>query len=115
MESSRVSRSDSNLWLIGPIAEFITGRRLPTNKQVLSCFFYHHISKKKTIHESAICAVNKVICFWQEARIPTKPVQHTVKKLEKYVNSYQLLKKNNKKTDSRKPETKRRRVSNKPR
>lgn len=86
------------MWLIGPTAEVITGRRLPTNKQVLSCFFYHHISEKKTIHESAICAVNKVVSFWQEAKIPTKPVQHTIKKLEKYVNSYKLLKKNKNRT-----------------
>lgn len=100
MKSSRVSRSDNNMWLIGPTAEVITGRRLPTNKQdgafmlLLSPYF----RRKKTIHESAICAVNKVISFWQKAEIPTKPVQHTIKKLEKYINCFKLLKKIKKRT-----------------
>ena len=46
-ECSIKIRSKTSIWLIGFEEVEITGRKLPSNKQVLSVFFHHHKTLKK--------------------------------------------------------------------
>jgi len=59
---------------------------LPTNRDVVKTFFYHHEVCKKTIPESAKCTSDELMAIWMKARIPTTYQQHIVKE-------YSLIKK----------------------
>jgi len=75
----------------------ITGSKLPSHRQVLSFFFYHHISKKNTIKDSATTVVNELSIFWKKAKIPIICKDIAIAKGEKLYKHYQSLKKESKK------------------
>ena len=100
-ECSIKFRSKTSIWLIGSEEVEITGSKLPSNKQVLSVFFHHHKTLKKTIHKSAMVVVQMVATFWNKACIPVQPEHHAVSKLEKLREKWVKLKKNaNRKTET---------------
>lgn len=75
--------------LIGNVSHQITGAKLPSNKQVLQVFFYNmrFVCVKPNAKESAKLAVDAVLIFWQQARIPTMRKDHCIEKLlQKYEN-----------------------------
>jgi hypothetical protein len=88
------TRSITNVWLIGPAKETITGMKLPTNRQVLSVFFNQHLMHNKTIRTSAHYAVQAAFDLWTMANIPTTIQRNAVAKLEKVFDRWQRLKKN---------------------
>lgn len=92
------TRKTSVIWLVGAEEARITGSKLPSNKQALSVFFYHHRTLLKTVHESAVLVVKEVVSFWNKARIPVRPQHHAVKQLESLFETWQKLKKNSKRT-----------------
>ena len=77
------TRSKASLWLLGTEETEITGTKLPSKKQVLCVFAYHHNTlKKKNIHESATTVIGEVHVFWDKALVPVRPQHHAVKQLE---------------------------------
>lgn len=95
MESSVPSTSASKrgIWLIGGVTERLTGSKLPSNRQVLSRFFYLHTLEKKTIQESATVTAEELLTFWAKARIPTRQKQHIINKIKEQHQKWQGLKK----------------------
>ena len=60
--------------------------KLPSNHEVLGAFFCLHNKEKKTIRETSTETVRQVQAIWMEnTRIPVKPEQHSIKKLENSV------------------------------
>jgi len=59
MDSDTSVSSTRSIWLIGGVSEKLTGSKLPSNRQVLSHFFYLHKLEKKTIQESAAIMAEK--------------------------------------------------------
>lgn len=87
-------RSKSAVWLIGFEEDKLNGSKLPSNRQVLSVFFYHHRSLKKPIHDSSRDVIREAVKFWDKARIPIQPEHRAVLKLEKLHEKWIKLKKN---------------------
>ena len=92
--SSRKLRKDFHVCLVGYISNQIVGAKLPSNRQVLSVFFYNVRVVKLTTKESAILVIQEVSIFWQKARIPTKRSDHCVEKLLKLYDEWKGLQKN---------------------
>ena len=68
--------------LVNDYEENIKGSKLPSNKQVL-CFFQHnHNMLHETVRDSATKTVEKVLEFWNRARIPIHHKQDCFKKLD---------------------------------
>lgn len=84
----------SDIYLVGTEYSQILGEKLPSNKQVLSVFFYNHNIVKLTIRESAFLAIKEATVFWSKAKIPTRDKQRCVEKLEKLHNEWLLIYKN---------------------
>lgn len=70
----------------------ISGAKLPSIRQVLKLFLYHH--KAKTIRDRARSVSEEVLKFWEIAKILTKKLKHVVTKVEKDYKQYLNLKKN---------------------
>lgn len=96
-----LTRSATDIWLIGPVSEHIHGMKLPTYHQVLSIFFHQHKVLGKTIRDSSRCAVREVLHMWSLARIPTTIERNAIEKLEDVFYRWQKLKKNiNRRTET---------------
>ena len=72
VEMKTHTRSESTMWLIGPTSDIIIGSKLPSTKQTLSTFFYHHWQNKDTIHRSAIYVAKEVMVFCQKQEFRPK-------------------------------------------
>src|SRR6218665_3325061 len=88
------TRSKSAIWLIGFEEDKLNGSKLPSNRQVLSIFFYRHNSLKETIHDSSRDVIREAVQFWDKARIPIQPEHRAILKLEKLYKKRVKLKKN---------------------
>ena len=86
------TRSQTDIWLIGPETESLTGRRLPSKKEVLQVFFF--MKKTNSVKISAKLVTDQLLDFWHRARIPTKQPYHIVSHVEKLFDKYCKLKKN---------------------
>ena len=87
-------RKDDELYLLGHKKESLTGCKLPSNGDVLRVYL-HRMEQKGTVkHDAAVHTVKEVSDFWEKARIPIRPFQHAVKKLEDMVCKWEALKKN---------------------
>ncbi|MEL6606429.1 MAG: hypothetical protein AAFP20_24820, partial [Cyanobacteria bacterium J06614_10] len=87
-------------YLLGP-SDKLAGNKLPSNKQAICRFLYIHVQEKKTVREASTAVIREVVQFWERARIPTKPQQHAIKKMESLFEEYKCLKKHkNRKTDT---------------
>lgn len=86
-------RKSRNFYLL-PSNDDITGAKLPSNQQVLSYFLHRHKELKETIRAASTATVDKLIEFWNRARIPTRHKQDIIKKVEKTFSEWQALKKN---------------------
>ena len=69
-----------NVYLLGRYEDDIKGAKLPSNEQVLCFFLYNHNKLNLTIKESATKTVEKVIEFWDKARIPIRYKYDCLKK-----------------------------------
>ena len=99
--SGIVVRKKTAVWLIGAQEDKLTGSKLPSNKQVLSLFFYKHKTLKQPIRESARVVVREAAVFWDKARIPIRPEQHAIAHLEQLHHQWLLLQRNaSRKTDT---------------
>ena len=97
--SVKLRSSKKSVFLIGDVKHQITGSKLPSNGQVLAVLFYNIREVNLTVNESAILTIRECTIYWDKARIPTKSIPNSVKKL---VNLYQVwrnLQKNAQKTE----------------
>lgn len=71
--------------LVGNVSHQITGSKLPSHKQVLQVFFYNmrfvYLRKPSNAKDSAKLAMQSVMIFWQQARIPTRRIDHCIEQL----------------------------------
>lgn len=92
--TSRITlRKDDEIYLVDNIEEKILGSKLPSNKQVLSVLLFNLRKVKFSLRDSATSAVDKVLIFWQKARIPTKRKDKCADKVEKLYNDLRDLEK----------------------
>ena len=90
------TRSKTQVFLLGTAEETITGSKLPSSKQVLLHFCYHHLDKKKTVREAAAETLAAVTPFWERAHIPTQKQQRAQDKIVRLHQQWWAIKKNQK-------------------
>lgn len=86
-------RSNSTVYLIGNIERDILGSKLPTNRQVLSVYFFNLRELHLNRANSARDAIRKVIVFWERARIPTSSINWSTKKLLQLYDKWRAVSK----------------------
>lgn len=87
-------RMADDLYLIGKIEGDILGAKLPSNRQVLSFYFYNTKVLNLSKIKSEDVVAEKVASFYDKARIPTALPHNNRLKVEKLVGEYSNLKKN---------------------
>lgn len=88
-------RKDSNLYLIGNIDHQIIGAKLPSNKQVLSVYFYNTRVAILSAVDSEKLIAEDVAIFYNKARIPiARTKNNNVLKVRRLVNEYKDIQKN---------------------
>ena len=93
-QSLPLTRSKTDVWLIGQPEPHLPENVLPTTADVLKTFFYFHKLSKKTISESASLTANQLIDVWNKARIPMTYQPHVVSKIKSLGAEYILMTKN---------------------
>jgi hypothetical protein len=86
-------RGQSTFYLVGPVNPVILGSKLPSNRQALGLYLYHHFEQKKVSKIALKTAICEVMQWWQRASIPTPAIQHCQTKLEKLMTVWKGLKK----------------------
>lgn len=84
-------KADENLRqidLIGNVSHQIVGAKLPSIRQVFQVLCYNTRFVKLDAKKSAELAVNAVLIFWNQARIPTREHHKCVTKLLKLHEEY---------------------------
>lgn len=94
-------RKDSNLYLIGCIDHQILGAKLPSNRQVLSVYFYNTRVAKLNKSESATLVAEEVSIFYSKARIPVAKSYNNSLKVQRLVDEYKDLQKNSSRTNEK--------------
>ena len=92
--SAHKLRKDFHVTLVGSIPNQMVGAKLPSNRQVLSVFFYNVRVVNLTTKESAALVIQEISIFWQNARIPTRRTDHCVDKVLKLYDEWKGLQKN---------------------
>lgn len=98
----------NSIFLVGFETSQISERKLPTNRQVLSLFFYKHKCLKLTIRQSATEVAKNVIKIWAEFNLPIVKLFYVMSKIECLFREWKNLSKsrNNKKTVAKKKQRK---------
>lgn len=95
------TRSQTNVYLLGSVADNITGSMLPSGKQALRFFLHQHLDRALTIKEAAAATITTVGAFWERARIPMQKEQRARDNIIRLHEQWRLLKKNrNRPTDT---------------
>ena len=76
-------RSETDIWLVGPCKQELTGSKLPSQKEVLAVFMHHHKIDNKPTKECAALLAKEVMVFWEKARIPSQQNDHVAEKVKK--------------------------------
>lgn len=87
-------RTQDEVYLLGRKKQCLSGCKLPSNGDVLRVYLHRMSEKGMVKHDAAVQTVKEIEDFWQKARIPVRPFQHAVKKLEDLVGRWEALKKN---------------------
>ena len=87
------TRRLTKVWEIGHPIEKLSGKKLPSQKEVLLCYFYNRQVLRYNCMESKKRALMQCIAFWESAAIPTDVFQHIAKKFDKLLEKYKNLKK----------------------
>lgn len=97
MSVNRRLRSEPQLYLIGDMHHQIVGEKLPSNRQVLSVFYYNVREYGFTTSESARIVASEVFVFWDKARINKSAEWYCIKKIKKLYEKVRELQKPTKK------------------
>lgn len=82
-----------NIDLVGRTSHQITGVKLPSNRQVLQVFFHNMRFVRLDSKDSAKLAMDAVIIFWQQARIPTRYGSRCTDKVIKLYEEWKVIQK----------------------
>lgn len=93
MQPEKVARIDTDIYLIGELQHQIVDDKLPSNRQVLSVFFFNTRLLGHTKEESVRLVVKEVEVFWEKAKIPTSKSDYCGKKVMKLYEEYRSLQK----------------------
>lgn len=86
--------SVTEIWLIGQMNQTFTNTsKLPTLREPMSVFFYHHTDEKKSIKQSARITVTELIGIWGKSGVPTSRSYDIEIRLFKIHAEWQCLKK----------------------
>lgn len=96
--SLQLRSNTKRIYLVGDVNHQIKGAKLPSNRQVLAVFFFNMREVKLTVSESANLVIRECTIFWEKARIPTKSLPNSVKKLINLYQAWRELQKNSTKT-----------------
>ncbi|XP_045104729.1 uncharacterized protein LOC123500125 [Portunus trituberculatus] len=88
------TRSKTEVYLLGSLEHSITGTKLPSKKQVLQVFLYHHLQQRKTKNNAAVDTMAVVEEFWKRARIPMQKPQRARENIIRLYEKWVALKKN---------------------
>lgn len=94
VKTRQADEKDRQIAFIGHVSHQIVGAKLPSNRQVLKVFFYNIRFVKLSTKESANLAIDSVLIFWQQARIP---VRRRDKCIDKILQMYEDWRSYNKK------------------
>lgn len=96
----RVTRGSTEIWLVDNEKEVLRGRQLPSNREVLECFYYQTRNLKKTDKQSILSVLRMCREFYEATNIPVIDESHAIKRFEKLLGKYRLLLKNKKRINS---------------
>jgi threonine dehydrogenase-like Zn-dependent dehydrogenase len=85
---AKATRNKSGLYLVGTDKETLTRSKQPSNGDV---FFHHHLTLKKTIHDSTRDVIRETVQFWEKARIPIRKKNYAIVKLEKLRDKWAIF------------------------
>lgn len=98
---AKSTRSQDNIWLIGFPIEKISGSRLPSGRDVMRNFVYHHRIQKRTLDDSASLVLEQLLPFWSKSRLPTRDRQHILRKVKLLFNEQTDLMKHRSRSNDR--------------
>lgn len=90
---ARKLRSDTDYYLIGSEQSDILGAKLPTLRQVLTVFLFHHHSENMSLRYSSKLTIEKVKLFWNKSGVKTREDNHCIEKIEADYREWQNIKK----------------------
>lgn len=93
MASNVVTRLETDIWLVGQQIDVFTGRKLPSNGDVLRRLFHFIRSQNNTLRQAARNVFTELKLLWEQARIPTIADYNGVNKIEKTYNDWRALNK----------------------
>lgn len=82
------------IFLLGNMANQITGSKLPSNGDCLRVLFYNMRVVNLNLNESSGLVADECLLFWKKARIPTQHHCDIVRKIKKLYDSWRSLDKN---------------------
>jgi len=82
------TRAKSYVHLIGDPLEHFDGRMLPTTREVLQVYYYHHKIEKKSQKDAVRTVVKEVCEVWSRARVPTAAERNIIPKLDSLLATY---------------------------
>jgi hypothetical protein len=74
-------------------SETFPGNRLPSRKEVLAVFIFHHVNKKEFVTAAAGSTTTKILDVWKKANIPTSDPSYVKKKVMKLFSDFKTIKK----------------------
>lgn len=74
---------DNSVFLVGYPDNDILESKLPTVRQVLSCFFYNYKIENLSIRESAQLTVRKCMKIWEKTEIPVISETNAIEKVKR--------------------------------
>lgn len=88
----RAQRSKDPL-LYPDSSETFLGNRLPSRKELLSVFLFHHVDKKEFVSAAAGFTTIKILDVWKKANIPTSNPSYIKNKVMKFFSDLKTFKK----------------------
>jgi len=86
-----VTRSQSDVYLIGqPISQF-GGLVLPTTNEVLQVYYFYHKNENLTQSNAIENVVDQIILIWNKARVPCAEKRNIIRKLELLLQKYRNI------------------------
>lgn len=87
--------------LIGNTTSQITGKKLPSNLQLLKAFFYNTQTLKMKVENSIKLVIREVKIFWEKADVQTRRDQKYEEKLNGLYAQYRNIQKSQSKASNR--------------
>lgn len=91
MSGGIVTRTNTDVWLVGQQLQAFTGNKLPSNGEVLRRLFYLIRTEEKAVKDASRIVLDELKSFWEKARIPIIADRNAIPRIEKEYNVYRSL------------------------